>query len=381
MPSSARILVVDDDARVRRSVERVLTVGGFSVEGFEDAQKALGAVRAGGVGAVLSDIRMPGMDGLELLRAVRAVSPDLPVLLLTGSPELQTAIDAVEYGATQYLVKPLEPEALLKSVRRAVFLGALAVAKRRALGLVGDPGPGDPTELAVRFDSAREKLWIAVQPVVDIAARRIVAYEALLRTGEAAFSGPQALLDAAERLGRVHELGQAVRAAVARIVAEAPEGVRMFVNIHPSDLEDDELYEATSPLSRFASRVVIEVTERHSLDGIADLTERVARLRRLGYRMAVDDLGAGYAGLTSVVRLQPEVVKLDMSLVRGCDTDVARQGVIRSMAELSGRLGMEVVVEGVETEAEATCLQSIGCSLHQGYRYARPAKPWPAVAW
>jgi len=126
---------------------------------------------------------------------------------------------------------------------------------------------------------------------------------------------------------------------------------------------------------------VIEVTERHSLDGIADLAERVARLRSLGYRMAVDDLGAGYAGLTSVVRLQPEVVKLDMSLVRGCDTDVARQGVIRSMAELSGRLGMEVVVEGVETEAEAACLQALGCSLHQGYRYARPARPWPVVAW
>ena len=207
------------------------------------------------------------------------------------------------------------------------------------------------------------------------------AYEALLRTGEPEFPGPPAVLDAAERLGRVHELGRALRRAVAGQLADLAADVEVFVNLHPSDLLDPDLYDPAAPLSAHARRIVLEITERSSLDGVDRLTVRIGQLRTLGYRIAVDDLGAGYAGLTSVVRLQPEVVKLDMTLVRGCHIDDARRQVLRSMAELSRALGMRVVAEGVEVDGEAETLRAIGCVVQQGYRFARPGAPWPAVSW
>lgn len=375
------VLVVDDDALVRRAAARTLEGGGFRTLALADARDAVDAVRSGGVAAVLSDIQMPGMDGIALLRAVRALDADVPVVLMTGSPTLESAIPAVEHGATLYLVKPINAAALLAGIGRAVTLGALAQAKRRALALVGNPGPGDLTALEVSFRRGLETLWPAFQPIVEVETRKVIAYEALLRTDEAEFRGPPEFVDAAERLGRVYALGRTIRAAVAAQASSQPEDVDIFVNLHPSDLMDTELHDPESPLSAHARRVVLEVTERDTLDGISNLAERIAGLRRMGYRIAVDDLGAGYAGLTSVVRLQPEVVKLDMTLVRDCDSDPARQQVLRSMAELSRALGMRVVAEGIETAAESSTLVAIGCGIQQGYYFARPARAWPTVSW
>jgi EAL domain-containing protein (putative c-di-GMP-specific phosphodiesterase class I)/ActR/RegA family two-component response regulator len=379
--NGARVLVVDDDSLVRRSAARALENAGFIVVPLAEAQTAIEHVRRGGVDGVLSDIQMPGMDGIDLLRAVRALDSDLPVVLMTGQPALESAIPAVELGATLYLVKPLDTRALLAGMTRAVSIGALARVRRRAADLVASAGPGDRATLEARFDNAIATLHPVFQPIVDVTTRAVLAYEALLRTGEPEFPGPPAVLDAAERLGRVHELGRALRRAVAGQLADLAADVEVFVNLHPSDLLDPDLYDPAAPLSAHARRIVLEITERSSLDGVDRLTVRIGQLRTLGYRIAVDDLGAGYAGLTSVVRLQPEVVKLDMTLVRGCHIDDARRQVLRSMAELSRALGMRVVAEGVEVDGEAETLRAIGCVVQQGYRFARPGAPWPAVSW
>jgi EAL domain-containing protein (putative c-di-GMP-specific phosphodiesterase class I) len=107
--------------------------------------------------------------------------------------------------------------------------------------------------------------------------------------------------------------------------------------------------------------------------------ERLAALRRLGYRVAVDDLGAGYAGLASFPALQPEVVKLDMALVRNVDQSPLQQRVIRSVVELGRELRMMVVSEGIETPAERDALAALGCDVFQGYLFARPARGFPPV--
>ena len=107
----------------------------------------------------------------------------------------------------------------------------------------------------------------------------------------------------------------------------------------------------------------------------------VARLKALGFHMAIDDLGAGYAGLTSFTQLEPEVAKLDMSLVRGVDTDSRRQSIVRSMKSLCDELGMTVIAEGVETPAERDTLAELGCDLLQGYLFGKPARGFDAVKW
>jgi EAL domain-containing protein (putative c-di-GMP-specific phosphodiesterase class I) len=149
----------------------------------------------------------------------------------------------------------------------------------------------------------------------------------------------------------------------------------LFVNLHSADLADPELYAETSPLTRHASRVVLEVTERRSLDGTPDVRSRIAELRRLGYRIAVDDLGAGYAGLSCVSLLEPDIVKLDMSLIRDIDRSSRKRSLVASMLRVCQvELGMQVVCEGVETNAEYETLVADGATLLQGYLFARPQR-------
>jgi EAL domain-containing protein (putative c-di-GMP-specific phosphodiesterase class I) len=127
--------------------------------------------------------------------------------------------------------------------------------------------------------------------------------------------------------------------------------------------------------------VVLEITERSSLDTVADLRSKVARLREMGFRIAVDDLGAGYAGLTSFALLEPEIVKLDMTLIRGVHQSRTRQKLIRSMTALCKDMGMLVVGEGVETLEERETLRELGCDLLQGYLFAKPGAAFPDVNW
>jgi EAL domain-containing protein (putative c-di-GMP-specific phosphodiesterase class I) len=224
-------------------------------------------------------------------------------------------------------------------------------------------------------------MWMAFQPIVEWGDRRIFGYEALLRSDEPLMKNPADILDAAERLGRLHELGRAVRGLVAAAAPNAPEGAKLFVNLHSADLNDEELYSADSPLSKIATRVVLEVTERASLYGVKNVAASVARLKALGFKIAIDDLGAGYAGLTSFTQLEPEVAKLDMSLVRGVDTDLRRRSIVQSMKRLCDDLRMMVIAEGVETAAERDTLASLGCGLLQGYLFARPERGFESARW
>jgi EAL domain-containing protein (putative c-di-GMP-specific phosphodiesterase class I) len=268
-------------------------------------------------------------------------------------------------------------------VLRAARLHRLAALKRDALELPGKEGRrlGERAALEVRFAWGLDLMWMAFQPIVSWNDRRVVGYEALIRSDEPLMKNPAEMLDAAETLGRLHDLGRAVRARIAAAAPEAPEGAKLFVNLHSADLNDEELYSAEAPLSMIASRVVLEVTERASLYGVRSITTRVKTLKALGYKIAVDDLGAGYAGLTSFTQLEPEVVKLDMSLVRGVDADPRRQSIVRSMKKLCDELGMLVVTEGVETPTERGTLVSIGCDLFQGYLFARPSRGFDAPRW
>jgi EAL domain-containing protein (putative c-di-GMP-specific phosphodiesterase class I) len=236
---------------------------------------------------------------------------------------------------------------------------------------------GDRAGLEAHFAAALQSLWMAAQPIVSWRSRDVYAYEVLLRSDEAALRSPVDFLDAAERLERTHELGRAIRTAVAAGLRGAPDGAAVFVNLHPSDLEDDELYDDEGALTPHARQVVLEITERAPLDQIRTLPTRVARLRELGYRIALDDLGAGYAGLASFAQFEPDVVKIDMSLIHGIELSAVKQKLVRSIVALCTDLGIPLIAEGIETAAELEVLTSLGGNLCQGYLFARPDRGFP----
>jgi EAL domain-containing protein (putative c-di-GMP-specific phosphodiesterase class I) len=322
------------------------------------------------------------MDGVQLLFAVRQRDLDIPFILMTGTPTSETSIRAVEYGAFRYLVKPFEEQALHDVVANALRLHKVAKLKRQTLEVLGEGGKqvGDLAGLQASLDHALETLWMAYQPIVSWSGKCIFAFEALLRSEERSLPHPGAVLEAAERLGRLPEVGRAIRDRVATAVESAP-SESVFINLHTLDLLDDALYSPSAPLSRLASRVVLEITERTALDEVKDANVRIAALRKLGYRIAVDDLGAGYAGLTAFAQLEPEVVKFDMSLVRDVHANPKKQMLIRAMSALFHEMGLRVIAEGVEISAERETLVEVGCDLLQGYLFAKPGRPFPNVAW
>jgi EAL domain-containing protein (putative c-di-GMP-specific phosphodiesterase class I) len=368
------VLIVDDEVPLLRAYATVLRGAGYLVETAEDGDEARNLVARHSFDVILSDITMPGMDGIALLRAVREFDLDVPVVLITGTPSIETAARAVTHGAFRYLMKPVEPPDLRQVVAEAASLHRLARLKREMLSLAGitDKQLGDRASLEVGFERALSRIWIAFQPIVRSSDRKVHGYEALLRSDEPSLPTPTALFEAAERLGRVHELGRLARSQVASRLREAPSGTVVFVNLHTLDLDDDALYAADQPLSSVAERVVLEITERANFDGVADVPRRVARLRELGYRIAVDDLGAGYAGLTAFAQLVPEVVKIDMSLVRDVAWDLVRQRLVGAVIEASRSLRMMTVAEGVESTEERDTLAALGVELQQGYLFAKP---------
>ncbi len=380
--SRPRVLIVDDEEALARATSRVLTNAGYDITTASNGREAFELLKRASFDAVVSDISMPELDGIQLLRTLRQRDLDVPVILMTGAPDMATALEAIKHGALHYLSKPFDPNELKDVVQRAVRLHQIARVKREALLLVSEGGLGvaDRVGLEASFDRALETMWMAYQPIVSAKDRTLFGYEALLRSSEKSLPHPGAILDAAERLGRLPDLGRRIRVASAAPMAV---GIRtaLFVNLHARDLMDDDLLSGKSPLSQIADQVVLEITERASLDEVPDARAKVAELRRMGYRIAIDDLGAGYAGLTSFVALEPEFVKLDMSLVRDVEKTPTKQKLIRSMATLCKDLGITVVAEGVETVAERDAVIELGCDLLQGYLLAKPGKPFPEFNW
>jgi EAL domain-containing protein (putative c-di-GMP-specific phosphodiesterase class I) len=371
-----RVLVVDDEAGLRTAYIRILTAAGFAVDSCESAEAVVERLRRGERYLVIvTDLVMTGMDGVDLLPVVRQFDADVPVIILTGRPSLRSTIAAVEHHSFRYLVKPVTPQVLSETVRAAAAMHQLTTLKRRALEVCENEGwRTEAGSLEERFDSAIEQLFMVYQPIVQ-AVGATFGFEALVRTGESAFRSPDLLFAAAERLGRVQELGRLIRLRVSSEIVKAPAGSVLFVNLHASDLTDPELYSPESALSRHASRVVLEITERKSLDGVTDMSKRLIDLRRMGYRIAIDDLGAGYAGLSCFSALEPDIVKLDMSLIRDIDTLPRKRALVESMIRVCQRdLGIQVVCEGVETPAERDVLIELETSLLQGYLYARPQR-------
>jgi EAL domain-containing protein (putative c-di-GMP-specific phosphodiesterase class I) len=370
-PHMGRVLVVDDDAGMRKLCARVLTNEGWEVVVVDGGRAAIEMMRSTTTAfdCVLSDIHMPDIDGFALIAAIRRLDDDLPVLLMTGDPTLDGAVRAIDNGAVSYLSKPFSHDALAAGVARAARRHGLARMRRR----VSSKTDGDTREKMERFENALASSWMAFQPIFDVPANRTFAYEALVRTDEESLKRTDVLIATAERLGRIHDLGRTVRTAVATAAAEIPDDVLIFVNVHGLELTDDDLFADTCALAPIAARVVLEITERVGLDPVAG-PAKVAMLRQRGYRIAVDDLGAGYAALGALATLEPEIVKLDMSLVRDLDRHATKRRVVGAIATLCRELGSRVVAEGVETPSEFAALREAGIELIQGFLLARPTR-------
>ena len=374
-PNSARrgsVLVVEHDPL--RPTTNALVKAGFSIRSVSDGIVASQLAASLAFDAVLTDVTVGGMGGLDLLRFLRQHEMDMPVVLMTGAPDVDTAAQAVEHGAFQYLLRPVPDHRLIDAVEKAVRANRVVKARKSALSILDEETQetsGVPDR--VRWDNALAKLWMAYQPIV-LPGGKLYAYEALVRSDEPTLRGAGEIIDMAEHLKELRDLGRKVRATAGEFAFAAGGKHYLFVNLHADDLLDELLASRDEPLAQVAPAVVLEITERAALHDVEEAKVKMAELRSMGFRIALDDLGAGYAGLTSFANLRPEIVKLDMALVRDIDKDSVKRKIVGSVTSICKDMGTLVVGEGVETEAERDVLIELGCGLLQGYLFGKPER-------
>lgn len=369
--SPARVLILEDEDLVARSIERVLKKQGYEVVVANAPGEALSEFRLHPFDAVVSDINLPGMSGIDFLREIRATSADTPVLLITGRPTVDTAVEAVELGAFLYLTKPFRSEELRIAVSKAVGHGRMARMRNEAQRVAESLGfVSGNSELHEQFERAMQTLWMAYQPIID-RNWTIIGYEALLRCDETSLRDPRRFLAAADQLGKAEELLAILRDTAVKAVLSRP-GCLLFMNVHPSQFGSELLLGSDDEFSKSARRIVLEMSEQHHMTDGASGDHTIAELKALGFRLAVDDLGAGYSGLTTFAQIAPDFIKLDGALVRDSGKQWQKQRVIGGVCDIAHELGMEVVAEAVEKQSEFEMLRGLGCDYFQGYFVGRP---------
>ncbi len=213
------------------------------------------------------------------------------------------------------------------------------------------------------------------QPLVSLTTGQVSGYEALARFPHPPARRPDEWFAVAQRVG----LGPQLEARALRAATEAsgrPPGTFLSFNLSASALMSDE---AIAALPTDLSDIVIEITENERVGDDDRLAARLEPLRRRGARIAVDDAGAGYSGLQQVMRIQPDIIKLDRSLVANVDTDPAKAALIDSFVRFARRTGACVCAEGIETPEELIVLANLDVTYGQGFGLARPAAPWAEV--
>ncbi|WP_220464151.1 MULTISPECIES: EAL domain-containing protein [unclassified Colwellia] len=215
----------------------------------------------------------------------------------------------------------------------------------------------------------------AFQPIINIDAGKVVSYEVLLRGKN---NEPPGFIFDQVPTARLMEFDQASRERAIKLASNLGLECGLSLNFTPGSIlfEGGKYVENTVAVSQHhgidAKKLIIEITEGEAIISSSELWNALNKLRRIGATIAIDDFGAGYAGLNLLADVQPDLIKLDMYLLRNIDKNGPRQSIVRAISDVCLDLGIDVLAEGVETEEEFDFLNKLGVSLYQGYLFSKP---------
>lgn len=384
--ADACILVVDDNPANVTLLERLLQrAGARQVVGLTDPREVLDHFRRLLPDLILLDLHMPHIDGLGILHALHEVIPPssyVPVLVLTADSTGAAKEQALSAGAKDFVTKPFDHSEVLLRVKNLLETRALHLALQRHNAVL---------EAQVRESEARERataearrrqiegfravldrraITMVFQPIVELSTMRSVGVEALARFSSTPVRSPDQLFAEAASVGLGVDLELlAVEAALARI-DQLPAYAYMSVNLSPGAVIDER---TATVLQSVANRAVVEITEHAVVDDYDRLARSLNQLRSSGVRVAVDDAGSGYASLQHILRVQPDIIKLDIALTRSLHDDPARRALAGALVTFAAEIGASITAEGIEADDELRALRDLGVECGQGYHLGRPA--------
>ena len=266
-------------------------------------------------------------------------------------------------GSISWAIEPGELRSLLDDLL-AVQLADLEMPEASA---------SDAERAALERTLANRQFSIVMQPIADLRGGHLIAVEALTRFGGDEPRPPQAWLELASRVGMRVELELALASAALDAKAAIAPPTLVCINVGAATMQDPRLGELLA--TGDAHRVVLELTDHHDVTDYEVLTEAAALLAAQGARISVDDSGAGVHSLARIAQLRPSYLKIDRAIVSDIETDPARLALARALIGFAREIGAEVIAEGIETTAEASCLREMGAQYGQGYLIAAPGAP------
>ncbi len=386
--SDMSVLIVDDSPANVTLLERLLRHHGIHrLHGQTDSRAVAGDLAEHRPDLVLLDMRMPHLDGHAVLQQIQqhAAGAYLPVLVLTADTSTETRDRGLAAGAQDFLTKPIDTREAVLRIANLLQTRQLYATLRASAPHGGQDAPPVPQPIAdqeltrqrILATLAQRRLHPHYQAVVDTSSGRTVGVEGLTRFLDADPPGPASWFADAFAVGLGVELEWLAAAMLVPALSLLDPQLFLAVNMSPATvlrLLDEQLVPPA-----LCPRLVIELTEHVPVEDYLPLHRATGPLREAGMRLACDDLGAGYAGFRHLLLLDPDIIKLDISLVAGIDASKPQRALAAALVTFAGDVGAQVIAEGVETPGELAAVRDLGISWAQGFHLHRPA-PDPPTA-
>ena len=374
-----RVLIADNNAFTRNAlVDLVLNERSLQLVGaVPDAEEAVHLAHLERPDVALVDAGMPRGGGPKVASGIRLHSPQTRVVALSASGDRDSVLEMLRAGIDTYLDVGGRGEEILHAIHhvgRGQNRLVPDLVREMTAGLADEErhaGRHRRRAGRVRRLIRGADLEVVFQPIIDLRNGRVVAVEALARIATQPTRSPAWWIDEAWAVGLGIDLELvALRAALAHL-ERLPRELLLTVNASPRTFVSPELLDALEGVA--ARRLVVEVTEHAPVEDYDVFEEGVSKLRARGMRLAIDDAGAGFSSLGGILRLAPEFIKLDISLIRTIASDEAGRATASALIRFASDIGAEIIAEGIETQAQLQTLRGLGVAYGQGFFLARPA--------
>ena len=385
-----KILVIEDEQIIRENILKLLKAEGFDVTGAENGAQGLNAAVSNLPDVIICDVMMPELDGYGVLMALRSnpVTATLPFVFLTGKAERSEMRQGMELGADDYLTKPFTKAELVGAIssrlkKQEAVTEQYNTLRSQSCALIQDASDKlEQIKTSLCDALQREEFQVYYQPQVNIQTGKIMSAEALIRWmhPEKGLISPAQFIPSAEATGFIVQLGEWVLQTACRQMQvwqnAGFSGLRVAVNLsarqfHQPDLSS-RIAQILAEIGLEPSSLELELTESLMVEDAPSAIAALQQLKSLGVSISIDDFGTGYSSLSYLAQYPFDTLKIDRCFISNITNGCTNAAIVKAIIQMAHSLCLEVIAEGVETEAEKDFLGRYKCDTMQGYLFSPP---------
>ena len=384
-----KILVIEDEQVIRENILKLLKAEGFDVTGAENGAKGLYAAVSNVPDVIICDVMMPELDGYGVLVALRSnpVTATVPFVFLTGKAERSEMRQGMELGADDYLTKPFSKAELVGAIssrlkkQEAVAEQYNTLRSQSSEFIQKNADKLEQIKTCLCNALEREEFQVYYQPQVNVHTGKIMSAEALVRWlhPEKGLISPAEFIPAAEETGFIVQLGEWVLQTACKqmqVWQNAGFPLRIAVNLSPRQFHQPDLSSRVAQIlaetGLEASSLELELTESLMVEDAESAIATLQHLKNLGVCISLDDFGTGYSSLSYLTQYPFDTLKIDRCFISNITDGCTNAAIVKAIIEMAHSLCLEVIAEGVETEAEKDFLWRYKCDIMQGYLFSPP---------